>query len=262
MLQLKKSINLDSLRQPFKKAIVTAARLGADAVEINGRTEIRAQDMTRTAIRHIRKLLSDLELRVSAIHFPTQFGYGDLDHLDRRVEATKATLQLAFELGSSVVVNRLGRIPDSVDDPRWTTMVQALTDIGNHSQRAGAWLAARTGAEDGSTMKGLIDSLPIHTLKVDFDPAELIINGYSPTESMKVLSEHVANFRARDAVTDLSLGRGVEVQLGRGSVDWPALLGMLEEEQYQGYLTVDRREGTNLEVECGAALEYLTNLFR
>jgi sugar phosphate isomerase/epimerase len=114
MLQLKKSINLDSLRQPFKKAIVTAARLGADAVEINGRTEIRAQDMTRTAIRHIRKLLSDLELRVSAIHFPTQFGYGDLDHLDRRVEATKATLQLAFELGSSVVVNRLGRIPDSV----------------------------------------------------------------------------------------------------------------------------------------------------
>ena len=43
MLKLKKSIFLDTLGQPFKTAIVTAAKLGADAVEINGRTEIKPE---------------------------------------------------------------------------------------------------------------------------------------------------------------------------------------------------------------------------
>ena len=60
MLQLKKSSRLESLRLPFKKALLAAANLGADGVEINGRTEIRSADMSRTAIRHLKKLLADL----------------------------------------------------------------------------------------------------------------------------------------------------------------------------------------------------------
>jgi len=38
MLQLKKGLNLESLRQPLKTALVTAASLGAEGVEINART--------------------------------------------------------------------------------------------------------------------------------------------------------------------------------------------------------------------------------
>jgi len=90
MLKLKKSIFLDTLRQPFKTAIVTAAKLGADAVEINGRTEIKPEDISRTGVRHIRKLLSDQQLSVSAIHFQTNYGYGDLQLLDQRIDGTKA----------------------------------------------------------------------------------------------------------------------------------------------------------------------------
>lgn len=261
MLQLKKSIHLDSLRQPFKTAIVTAAKLGAEAVEINGTTEIRSQEMTRTAIRHIRKLLSDLNLKVSSVHFPTRLGYGDMEQLDRRIEGTKATMKMAYELGCHVVVNRIGKIPTDTEDPRWGTMTQALLDVGNFSQKAGAWLAAKTGAEDGGTMKSLIQSLPAQYLCVDFDPAELVINGHSPTEAMKELAEHVISFRARDAVTDLSLGRGVEVPMGQGSVDWASLLASLEEQSYQGSMTVQRdgEQGSLQEIE--QAFRFLDGLF-
>jgi sugar phosphate isomerase/epimerase len=261
MLQLKKSVSLACLGQPFKKAIVTAARLGADAVEVDGLAEVRIDQMTRTGIRHIRKLLSDLNLKVSAVLLPTRLGYGDLEQLDRRVDGTKAALDLAYQLGAEVVVNRVGQIPQQTDDPRWNTMLQALLDIGQHSHKAGAWLAARTGAEPGSRLKELIQALPPRYLTVDFDPAELVINGHSPTDAMAALGEDVTSLRARDAVTDLSLGRGVEVELGRGSVDWAALLGTLEEKNYQGYLTVDRRESEQAVLDCGHALEYLTHLF-
>ena len=261
MLQLKKSIRLESLRQPFKTALVTAASLGADGVEINGRTEIRPAEMTRTAIRHLQKILTDLNLKVSAINFPTRRGYGITDDLDRRIEATKAAMTMAFDLGCSVVVNRIGRVPENVEDSNWITMVQALTDLGNFSQKAGAWLAARTGSESGETLKSMIDALPIHSLVVDFDPGEFIINGFSVTDAVKELGEHVMSLRIRDAVQDLSLGRGIEVQLGRGSVDWAALLGTLEEHNYSGFLTIERETEANPIEEIGQAIEYLTNLF-
>lgn len=261
MLQLKKSIRLESLRQPFKKALVTAAMLGADAVEINGRTDVRPADMSRTAVRHLLKMLSDLKLKVSAIHFPTRRGYGIPDDLDRRIDATKSAMKLAYELGCNVVVNKIGRVPEDRESAAWTTLTQALTDLGNYSHKSGAWLAARTGSEDGATLQGLIASLPAHSLAVDFDPGDFVINGHSPTEAMKLLGEHVMSFRARDAVADISQGRGVEVQLGRGSVDWASLLGILEEHEYSGYLTVERESEENSIEECGQAIEYLTNIF-
>ncbi|MEL7498059.1 MAG: sugar phosphate isomerase/epimerase family protein [Planctomycetota bacterium] len=261
MLQLKKSIHLDSLRQPFKSAIVTAARLGAEAVEINGTREVRPGQMTRTAVRHIRKLLSDLNLKVSAIHFPTRMGYGDIQHLDQRIDATKSALKMAYELGCQVVVNRVGKIPEETEDPRWITMQQALTDIANFSHKGGAWLAAKTGAESGERLKSLIDVLPVHGLGVDFDPAELVINGFSPNDAMNTLAEHVLSCRARDAVTDLSLGRGVEVPMGQGSVDWPALLASLEERSYQGYMTVHNESHENILASCSSAMSFLDSLF-
>ncbi len=108
MLKLKTAIRLESLRQPFKKALVTAAEIGAEGVEINGRTEFRASEMSRTAIRHLRKMLADLNLKVSAVHFPTRRGFGESADLDRRIEATKSAMVMAYELGCNVVVNKIG----------------------------------------------------------------------------------------------------------------------------------------------------------
>ena len=260
MLQLKKGLNLESLRQPLKTALVTAARLGAEGVEINARTQLHPATMSRTAVRHFLKTLADLNLCVAAIHFPTRRSFGQTDELERRIEATKAAMSMAYELGCNVVVNGLGPVPEEGTDQR-QTMVEALTDIGMHGQKCGAWLAAKTGDNDGATLLALMEQLPIHSLKVDFDPAELLIHKNSVNETMKALAEHVAHFRARDAVQDVSAGRNSEVQLGRGSIDWSTLLGLLEEKGYGGYLTVQRDAEADAVVQCGESLEYLSNLF-
>ena len=78
---------------------------------------------------------------------------------------------------------------------------------------------------------------------------------------MKILCEHVMGFRAKDAVMDLSMGRGIEVQMGRGSIDWASLLGALEEKNYSGFLTIERNTDDNPVQQCAQAMEYLTNLF-
>lgn len=263
MLQLKKSLRLECLRQPFRQALQTAAQIGAEAIEVNGRTEIKPKEMSRTAIRHLRKMLADYKLKISAVNFPTRQGYNTLEMLEAKIEGTKAAMSMAYELGCSVVANDIGPIAEDHESPQWKTLTEALADIGNHGQRCGAFLAARTSAStgDGVKLKGLIDFLPVHSLVVDFDPASFLLAEHSPSEAMQMLAEHVVNFRARDAVRDFSLGRGVEVELGRGSIDWPTMLGTLEQKNYAGYITIDRDAETNAVVQCAQGLEYLSNLF-
>jgi len=106
-----------------------------------------------------------------------------------------------------------------------------------------------------------MDALPVNSLGVDFDPAELVINGHSPTETMQLLAQYVMSCRTRDAVTDFSLGRGVEVPLGKGAVDWPALLGALEQKSYGGYFTVHQENAANPIVACEESFGFLQEMF-
>lgn len=264
MLQLKKALRLECLRQPFRQAMETASRIGAEAIEVNGRTELKPKDMSRTAVRHLKKLLEDHRLKISAVNFPTRAGYSSLELLEPKIEGTKAAMTMAYELGCSVVANDIGPIPEDRESQAWQTLTEALSDIGNHGQRCGAWLAAKTSTTtgDGVKLKELIDMLPIHSLLVDFDPASFVLAEHSAADAMNLLAEHVANFRARDAVRDFSLGRGVEVEVGRGSIDWAELLGALEQKNYSGYITIDRDAEADPVAQCAQGLEYLTNLFR
>ena len=245
---------------PFKRALETAAKLGANAVEIDARNHIRPSEMSRTAVRHLKKKLDDLSLSISAITFQTRRGYGDPSYIQRRVDATKETLKMAYDLGCNVVVNQVGKISPEPDSDERNLMLATLADLGQTSQRVGAFLAARTGTEDGETLYQLIKALPAGSIVVDFDPGNLIINGFSAAEAAKKLSEFVYHVHARDGVQDLAQGRGVEVELGRGSADFPNLLGILEESQYRGFLTIQRDSAAQPIVEVGQAVEFLRNI--
>jgi sugar phosphate isomerase/epimerase len=257
---LRIGIHLASLHQPFTESLQTAARLGADAVEIDARGELRQETLSHTGLRHLRKMLDDLRLKVCAVGFQTRRGYNVVDDLEQRIEATKRAMDLAYALGSVVVVNQIGRVPEDAAGGEWDLLVQSLSDIGRHGQKCGALLAARTGTECGAALARLIDALPAGSLAVDFDPGQLIVNGFSAEEALACLGQHIQHVHARDAVRDLARGRGLEVELGRGSVDWPTLLGTLDELKYRGYLTIERREARDPVSEIGNAVQFLRGL--
>jgi sugar phosphate isomerase/epimerase len=260
VLQLKLGIQLECLKLPFRQALRAAAEMGVHAVEINARSELRPDELTRTGVRHVRKLLADLNLAVCSIQFPTRRGYGDVQDLEKRIDSTKQAMTAAFELGARVVVNPISGIPENAASPEWPIWVQALTDLGRHGHRVGAWLAARTGSDGSDRLANLIDALPSGMLGVDFDPGSLIINGHSPEAAMRRLADHVVSFRAFDAARDSS-GRGMHVQFGRGSVDFPMLFSILEEKHYNGYVVVERQVDRDSIASCQQTIEFLRRLF-
>src|SRR5688572_16650535 len=157
MLQIKVGVQLASLKLPLRQALLAARELGAEAVEIDARHELRPEDLSHTGVRQVRKMLDDLNLRVSAVTYRTRRGYHVLDDLDARIDATKRALRLAYDLGTNVMVNHIGRVPPEGDATATGTMVQALADIGRYGQRVGAFLAAETGTESGADLARLID---------------------------------------------------------------------------------------------------------
>jgi sugar phosphate isomerase/epimerase len=257
---LKIGIQTVSLRQPLRQALATASRLGADGVAIDVRTELPPAQMTQTALRHFRKLLSDLNLSVSAVTFMTRRGYDAIDELERRVMATQTAMKFARELGTDVVINRIGHVPTDENDPRFTRLVEVLTTLGTYGERAGARLAAQTGSESGADLARLLAKLPPESVGVDLHPSGLIHHGFSPIEAVEALGPHVLHVHACDAVRDLARGQAVDVELGRGTADVPGLLGRLEEFNYRGWATIERHNAGDPVAEVANAVAYLRSL--
>jgi sugar phosphate isomerase/epimerase len=262
VLELKVGIQLASLRLPFKKALHTAAELGADGIEIDARNALKPKELSQTGLRQLRKTLDDRNLRVCAIEFPTRRGYNVLEDLDQRVEATKEAMQFAYDLGASIVVNHVGQIPTDSDSIEWDLLVQVLTDLGRFGQKIGATLAADTGAEEPETLYKLIKALPPGSIGVNFDPGNLIVNDFSASDAVKLLGEHIMHVDARDAVRDLAQGRGLETPLGRGSVDFAEILAVLEEHTYRGFFTIKRQHASDPILEVGQAVQYLRSMLQ
>ena len=260
MFDLKIGVQLSSLRLPFQKALRSASEMGAGAVEIDGRYGLKPAEMSRTGIRHLKKMLDTSNLRVCAIGFRTRRGYNVLEDLDARVEATKQAMSLGYQLGALVVVNQIGHVAAEKDDQSRQLLIEVLTELGKHGQKTGTFLAAETGNESGAELADLVTDLPEGSLAVALNPGNLVIHGFSASEAARDLGNHIQYVRAKDGMRDLAQGRGLEVALGRGTVDWPEIMGLLEDHNYRGYFTLEREQSNDPLGEISAAVKYLRNL--
>ncbi len=114
MPTVKIGVELASFGLPLKKALHPAARRGCGGVKIDARREVRPSEMSGTALRQFRKLLEELDLRVSSVAFPTRRGYDDADDLEARIAATKAAMKFAYQIGARAVVGQVGRGGDTL----------------------------------------------------------------------------------------------------------------------------------------------------
>jgi len=218
-----------------------ASRLKADAIEIDARTEVHPGDMSGSALRQLRKLLDDLNLRVASVRFATSRGYDTTEELDRRIEGTKKAMKLAYDLGANTVVNSAGYIDPEPDAPSRQVLRGVLSDLGKYSHQVGAMLALETGAESLSTLGELVDSLP-------------------GLDDLPKVAKYVLLVHAKDGLPDRARGRGTQVPLGRGIAEFPRIIASLAEHSFSGCYIVERDMAPDPVAEFGASIKYLRSL--
>ena len=89
----------------------------------------------------------------------------------------------------------------------------------------------------------------------------MIVNRFDLDEAVTALGDRIQIVIASDGVLDLAAGRGINVPLGQGTTDYPALLAQLEQRSFANYFVVGDEAATPESPQRAAdAIEYLQNM--
>lgn len=273
-------IIIDSFKLELKDSVKKAKELGADGIQIYAVGEKR--DLVNLAARERRELLDYTKsngLVVSALCGDLGgYGFAKKQNNPYRIEKTKRIMELAKDLETNVVTTHIGVIPEDKTHSRFKTLQEACEELGYYADSIGMHLAIETGPEKAAVLKGFIESLKSNGIKVNLDPANLVmVTGEDPVQAVHILKDYIVhthvkdgvmfkqtnpeviyNFFAEGGIGDLRLEDYFkETPLGQGVVDFKAYLQALESIGYKGFLTIEREVGENPEKDIKNAIDFL-----
>ena len=255
-----------------------ASELGLAGVQIYATTgEFSPEVLTDDRIAYYKELLAESGLEISAL-CGDMGGFGFERECDNgeRVEKTKRIIDLANALGTHVVTTHIGVIPEDKENPRYATMLRALTECGVYAKDHGVTLAIETGPEKASILLAFLKDTK-GGVGVNLDPANFtMVTGQDATEAVYMLADYIVHTHAKDGVM---LHRGnpeyiygvvhpvpeefqgiqyfAEVPLGQGNVHFDTYMAALDEIGYKGFLTIERECGNSPEADIRLAVEHL-----
>src|ERR1700722_670719 len=193
MNRLKIGICLESLGLPFRRALDEVRRTKASGVQIDAAGDLSPDRLSQTGRRELQQLIRSRDLELSAVNCPLRHGLDSAENLQPRIEHVKKVMSLAFELGPRVVVIQAGRVPDEEEEKstaaRPRLLAEALRALGSYGDRTGVVLALETGLESGAALRDYLNRFDCGSLRVNYDPANLMVNGFDPAESLRALRD-------------------------------------------------------------------------
>ncbi len=283
MKQFPIGVLADSFRTDTKTALELAARCGVQGVQVyatNG--EMAPENLSREQRREFVRTVQGLGFTVSAL-------CGDLgDHgfiypekNPDRIERSKRILDLAQDLGTSVVTTHIGVVPEDPAHERYKVMQEACFALSQYADQMGAHFAIETGPERAVTLKGFLDALHSTGVAVNLDPANFVmVTGDDPVQAVYTLKDYIVHTHAKDGKNlvrrpaevvyglseqEIMDGGGmtyIELPLGEGDVDFPAYLKALEDIGYTGFLTIEREVGDDPSKDIRLAVDFLSRLMQ
>jgi sugar phosphate isomerase/epimerase len=260
MKRLAVGVRLESLKLPLRKALAEASRLAVAGVQVDAVGDLSPSTLSQTGRREFQHLLRSYSLELTALGCPLRHGLANAENQQPRIEHVKDVMTLSFDLGPRRVIAEAGQIPDEKDVSGTLLMTDALTALGRHGDRTGTTLALETGLDSGDVLAKFLDRFDTGGLGVNLDPGNLLSHGFSPFDAIRALKRRIVHVHAKDARRGSSSRSAQEVPLGAGDIDWLELLGLLEEIEYQGWLTVERESGENRVADVAAGVAFLRRL--
>jgi L-ribulose-5-phosphate 3-epimerase len=157
---------------------------------------------------------------------------------------THRVIDLAAELGVPGFACHIGFVPEDKASPDYAAVREIVRRICDYASRYGMTFALETGQEPAPVMKAFIEDVGRENLRINFDPANLILYGTGdPIKALDVLGPWVISVHVKDG-TWPSPGKpgslGAEMPLGEGAVGIDRFVEKLKEIGYRGPLTIER----------------------
>ncbi|WP_438348117.1 sugar phosphate isomerase/epimerase family protein [Paenibacillus sp. FA6] len=285
-LNNKIGVIVDSFGVGVLEGLKKAKDVGADGVQIYAVSgEMDPAILVGAKRRDLRSYIDGLGLEISALCGDLAgHGFQDAEANPDKIEKSKRILELAVELGSSVVTTHIGIVPDDQNSRIYDAMQRACDELGVYAKSMNAYFAIETGPEPAAHLKSFLDTLSTNGVSVNFDPANMVmVTGDDPVAGVKILKDYLVHTHVKDGkrlrpvdprdvygylgygamdhakIAEMAASGAAfeEVPLGEGKVDFPAYFAALKEIGYDGYLTIEREVGTNPEEDIRKAVTFI-----
>ena len=268
---------IDSFRTDTREAILKAAALGADGIQMYGTRGTNSPDELNAEKR--RELLDFVRsngLCFSAICGDLGKGFTNRELNPELIEKSKRILDMAKDLGTDIVTTHIGAVPSDPSHERYKIMQEACFELASYADSIGSHFAIETGPETSAVLKGFLDGLHSTGVAVNLDPANLVmVTGDNPVDAVYNLKDYIVHTHAKDGIQvkpfdtkrlyapsffgleKVERGCYKEMPLGKGGVDWRRYIAALNEIGYTGYLTIERECGDTPADDISAAVKFL-----
>lgn len=244
-----------SLPMDTKAALKKAKEIGAHGVQLwIVDNDLDAKNLTRSGRDELKTYMASLGLERSALCGDIG-GFTDPATVDERVARTMAMFDLCVDLETPILTTHIGLVPGDASSGEYAGMVDAVRAIGVYAAERECCFATETGPEPGKKLAGFLRAVDSPGAQVNFDPANLCMNGFDYLEDVRELGAFIVHTHAKDGIH----GEPKEVPLGEGDVDFREYLATLRETGYDGYLTIERECGDDPVADVTEAVKFLKN---
>ena len=254
---MKLGIVAESTGLAIRSAIAEAAKLGAAGLQCDAVGDLARGRLGDTGRREFKNLLRSYSVELAALNLPLRHGLDELENQQQRLDHVRAGMSLAFDLGARRLVVPLPPVPKDQELKRGGVLRDSLAALGAFGDLFGCMLALEIGFDPADAVKTYLDSFDLGSLKITFDPANMLLHGHDPLKNLLPLRDRLVHLLARDA-RSAGLNRGLqEVPVGSGDVDWLAFTATLQVLEYRGFLCVKRDQGESKRADLAAGVAFL-----
>ena len=170
------------------------------------------------------------------------------------------SVRIAQQLNLNLITLHAGFIPQHQCQER-DTMIQRIATIASIFADFNITLALETGQEHASTLLELLNHPSLTNVKVNFDPANMILyNMGDPIQSLNLLKPHIAQIHIKDAIPTQTQGQwGTEVPVGSGAVNWTQFFQIVNTMPDTINLVIERESGNQRIQDIIAARQLIEN---
>jgi sugar phosphate isomerase/epimerase len=163
---------------------------------------------------------------------------------EAREKRTYEVIDMTAAIGVPIFACHIGFVPEDHSDPVYAPVRDMVRRICDYCAARGITFALETGQEPAETLLHFLEDVDRPNLKLNFDPANLILYGTSePIAALKLVGKHVVSCHCKDGnwPDKAQPGTlGTEMPLGEGSVGMANFVNTLKEIGYTGPLTIER----------------------
>lgn len=259
MSRLKVGAFLSSFRLDLKNSLAKAQEIGLAGIQLSSLPpEIDIEDISAKKAAEIVKLFKAHNLVISSVCGDIGgFAVDDEREAGIRVERTCRIMDNTRRLGVGIVQTHIGCVAEDFNDKKVVIMRKCLEKIGKYGQKVGVVLATETGPEPASTMKRFLDTIKIPAIKVNYDPANLAMNGFDCIGGVAELKDYIVHTHAKDGRREADARGNKEQPLGQGEVNFPKYIQAMDAIGYEGFYIIEREVGETPATDIAEAKRFL-----